>query len=355
MFYEQCSSALRPFEHAEILFRACRFGTLDFVRAILKDNTRIDINIRHPSTGYSPLFIAIRAQQHEIIDYLVQEKRADVNGNSNISIHCGSMTSCVHEALRQHDQLTLCLLLEHGALIDQSHIFLAIIECFRLLQKKALPFNLLDILITHRPKLLDEIERSKLTSFIARRMQYSSEVAYSMSVVALLNKLINLDDLRSLSRPYFDPTPTESRRHYAKVAIIGAGPAGLMLAALLARSGIDSVVLERHSRSYVENNTRAGVLEQSTVDLLDEVNASERLFKEGIVQSRVNFQFDGENTAIPVTEITQGKSLVIYGQQYVLQDLIEKLIQDNQQLWFNIDSVKIDRHDKIGNQMAYRD
>ncbi|CAM4984496.1 unnamed protein product [Rotaria socialis] len=346
-FYEQCSSALKPFEHAEILFRACRFDSLNFVRAILKDNKRIAINVRHPSTGYSPLFIAIRAQQHEIIDYLDQEKRADVNGNSNISIHCESMTSCAHEALRQHDQLTLCLLLEHEALIDQSHIFLAIIECFRLLQKKALPLNLLDILITHRPKLLDEIERSKLTSFIVRRMQYSSEAAYSMSVVALLNKLINVDDLRSLSRPYLDPTPTESRSHYTKVAIIGAGPAGLMLAALLARSGIDSVVLERHSRSYVENNIRAGVLEQSTVDLLDEINVSERLFKEGIVQRRVNFQFDGENTAIPITEITQGKSLVIYGQQYVLHDLIEKLIQDNQQLWFNIDSVKIDRHDKI--------
>lgn len=123
--YRQISSNLKSFEHVELLLRACRFGTLSFVKNILNNNSIIDINCRHPSTGFSPLFIAIRAQQHDIIEYFIRETQADVNCNFQTN------TTCLHEALRQRDLFTIKLLLEHGVIIEESHLFLVIIECFR--------------------------------------------------------------------------------------------------------------------------------------------------------------------------------------------------------------------------------
>ena len=78
-----------------------------------------------------------------------------------------------------------------------------------------------------------------------------------------------------------------------QVAIIGSGPAGLLLSHLLRVAGIDSVVLERRSRDYVEARIRAGVLEEITVRLLEEVGVSERMRREGLVHDGVNIVFDG--------------------------------------------------------------
>jgi len=125
VLYGEISSNLKSFEHVELLLRACRFGTLSFVQSILNNNSVIDVNCRHPSTGFSPLFIAIRAQQHDIIEYFIRETQADVNCNFQTN------TTCLHEALRQRDLFTIKLLLEHDVIIDESHLFLVIIECFR--------------------------------------------------------------------------------------------------------------------------------------------------------------------------------------------------------------------------------
>ena len=82
-------------------------------------------------------------------------------------------------------------------------------------------------------------------------------------------------------------------RTRTQVAIVGAGPAGLTLAQLLHRAGIESVVLEDRSRDYVEARVRAGVLEQGTVDLMDELGAGERLHRESMLDPRLDIRFNG--------------------------------------------------------------
>ena len=108
----------------------------------------------------------------------------------------------------------------------------------------------------------------------------------------------------------------------AQVAIIGAGPAGLILATLLHRAGIESVVLEDRSREYVEARVRAGVLEQGTVELLERAEVVERLHDEAIVHGGIHLQFDGERHHVPMSELTGGRNIVIYGQTEVVKDLI---------------------------------
>jgi p-hydroxybenzoate 3-monooxygenase len=106
-----------------------------------------------------------------------------------------------------------------------------------------------------------------------------------------------------------------------QVGIVGAGPAGLVLAHLLERAGIDSVVLEGKDRCYVEARIRAGVLEHGTVALLDELGLADRLRREGLVHRGVVLQFDGERHRVDFAALT-GKSITVYGQQELLKDLI---------------------------------
>ena len=107
-----------------------------------------------------------------------------------------------------------------------------------------------------------------------------------------------------------------------QVGIVGAGPAGLLLSLLLQRAGIDCVVLESHRRDYIENRVRAGVLEQGTVDLMDELGAGERLHKEGMLDPRLDIRFDSGIIHIDLPVLTPGKIVTIYGQQEVVKDLI---------------------------------
>ena len=83
-----------------------------------------------------------------------------------------------------------------------------------------------------------------------------------------------------------------------QVGIVGAGPAGLLLAHLLRREGIESVVLESRTRDYVEKRVRAGVLEQGTVDVLDELGLAERLHREGLVHHGIELRFGGRGHRI---------------------------------------------------------
>jgi p-hydroxybenzoate 3-monooxygenase len=126
-----------------------------------------------------------------------------------------------------------------------------------------------------------------------------------------------------------------------QVAIIGAGPAGLMLAHLLARQGLESVVLEHRERAYVEQRVRAGVLEQGTVDLLHELGLGERMGREGLVHHGFYLQFDGERHRIDMHELTGGRSITVYGQQEVVKDLIAARIAQGGPLLFEASAVSL--------------
>ncbi|MGZ4359818.1 MAG: 4-hydroxybenzoate 3-monooxygenase [Gaiellaceae bacterium] len=126
-----------------------------------------------------------------------------------------------------------------------------------------------------------------------------------------------------------------------QVGIVGAGPAGLTLAQLLAREGIESVVLEDRSRDYVEHRIRAGVLEQGAVDLLAEAGVGERMRREGIVHHGVELQFAGERHRIALSDLTGGRSIVIYGQTEVVKDLIGARLEADLPLLFEVDDVAL--------------
>ena len=107
-----------------------------------------------------------------------------------------------------------------------------------------------------------------------------------------------------------------------QVAIIGSGPAGLLLGQLLHLAGIDTVILERQSRAHVEGRIRAGVLEQGTVDLLVEAQVGDRLKAEGLVHTGFDICIDGTRHRIDLEGLTGGKTVTVYGQTEVTKDLI---------------------------------
>jgi p-hydroxybenzoate 3-monooxygenase len=125
-----------------------------------------------------------------------------------------------------------------------------------------------------------------------------------------------------------------------QVGIVGAGPAGLLLSHLLARQGIESVVLESRDRDYVEHRVRAGVLEQTTVELLREAGVGERMDRQGLVHEGVELRFDGAGHRIDFAELT-GRSITVYGQQEVVKDLIAARLADGGQILFETRAVSL--------------
>ena len=118
-----------------------------------------------------------------------------------------------------------------------------------------------------------------------------------------------------------------------QVGIIGAGPAGLLLARLLKAQGIDSVILEARSRDYVEARIRAGVLEQGTVALLEEASVAERLHRDGLVHDGVEIAVGGRRFRVDFRALT-GKTVTVYGQTEVTRDLIAaRLAGDGPIVW----------------------
>jgi p-hydroxybenzoate 3-monooxygenase len=101
-----------------------------------------------------------------------------------------------------------------------------------------------------------------------------------------------------------------------------------MLSHLLHRAGIDSVVLESRDRDYVEHRVRAGVLEQGTVDLLDESGVGERMRREGLLHHGIELRFGGRGHRIDLPSLTGGRSIMVYGQQEVVKDLIRARLAD---------------------------
>ena len=108
-----------------------------------------------------------------------------------------------------------------------------------------------------------------------------------------------------------------------QVAIVGAGPSGLLLGQLLHRAGIDNVIIERQTGQYVLGRIRAGVLEQTTCDLLDEAGVGARMHAEGLVHGGIELAFGGARHRIDMHTLTGGKHVTVYGQTEVTRDLME--------------------------------
>jgi p-hydroxybenzoate 3-monooxygenase len=107
-----------------------------------------------------------------------------------------------------------------------------------------------------------------------------------------------------------------------QVAIIGAGPSGLLLGALLHKAGVDHVIVERQTPDYVLGRIRAGVLEQVAVDLLDEAGVGARMHREGLPHDGFDLCFDGQRHRIDLHALT-GKRVMVYGQTEVTRDLMD--------------------------------
>ena len=125
-----------------------------------------------------------------------------------------------------------------------------------------------------------------------------------------------------------------------QVAIVGAGPAGLLLGRLLRQNGIDSVVLELRSREYIEDRVRAGVLEHQTVDILMEAGVGERMAREGLQHHGVVLRFNGQTHRIDLVGLT-GRGVTVYGQQEVVKDLVAARLAGGDPLLFEVSDLAI--------------
>ncbi|WP_166363474.1 4-hydroxybenzoate 3-monooxygenase [Pseudomonas akapageensis] len=126
-----------------------------------------------------------------------------------------------------------------------------------------------------------------------------------------------------------------------QVAIIGAGPSGLLLGQLLHNAGIDNIVLERQTPDYVLSRIRAGVLEQGTVDMLREAGVSERMDTEGLVHDGVELLVCGKRIRVDLKALTGGKTVMVYGQTEVTRDLMDARTANGAPIIYSAENVQL--------------
>ena len=131
-----------------------------------------------------------------------------------------------------------------------------------------------------------------------------------------------------------------TKRHKTKVGIVGAGPAGLLLSKLLANAGVDSIVIDRQDRAYIEGRIRAGVLEWGSVEALREAGIGERMDREGLPHDGFDMCFDGELHRIDLKGLTDQK-VMVYGQTEITKDLFEAHVERGTELMFSVEDVEI--------------
>jgi len=139
-----------------------------------------------------------------------------------------------------------------------------------------------------------------------------------------------------------------------QIGIVGAGPAGLMLSHLLHRAGIESVVVENRSRQYVQERVRAGVLEQGTVDLMEQTGVGERLGREGLIHRGLELRFGRRGHRIDLFALTGGKAITIYGQNKVVEDLTDARLAAGGRIFFAAEDVSVDGLDGAAPSIRFR-
>ncbi len=143
-----------------------------------------------------------------------------------------------------------------------------------------------------------------------------------------------------------------------QIGIVGAGPAGLMLSHLLHRAGVESVVVENRSRQYVQERVRAGVLEQGTVDLMNETGVGERLGREGLVHRGLELRFGRHGHRrgyrIDLFALTGGKAITIYGQNKVVEDLTDARLAAGGRIFFAAEDVSVHGLDSSAPSIRFR-
>src|SRR5580704_11252332 len=137
----------------------------------------------------------------------------------------------------------------------------------------------------------------------------------------------------------------ERKKVRTQIGIVGAGPAGLVLAHLLHLQGIESVVLETRTRKYIEERVRAGLLEQGTVDLLIETGVGERLKRECLTHHGIELRFNRRGHRIDFDDLTGGKTVTIYAQQEVIKDLVAKRLEAGLPIIFEAEDVSVHNFD----------
>ena len=141
---------------------------------------------------------------------------------------------------------------------------------------------------------------------------------------------------------YFCTIPYYGAEMRTQVGIIGSGPSGLLLSQLLHLNGIDSIILERQSRTYVEGRIRAGVLEQGTVDLLRTAGVNERMDQNGIIHGGFSLAFSNRKERIDMHALTGGKTIMIYGQTEVTKDLFDTRLEAGAKIEFECPALGVE-------------
>ncbi|WP_318764642.1 4-hydroxybenzoate 3-monooxygenase [Agrobacterium fabrum] len=131
-----------------------------------------------------------------------------------------------------------------------------------------------------------------------------------------------------------------------QVVIIGSGPSGLLLGQLLARAGVETVILDRVSKDYILGRVRAGVLEEGTVQLMEKVGADKRLRREGLPHDGFSLTFDGRDHRIDLFDLIGGKRVMVYGQTEVTHDLMD--VREAANLVTIYDAANVEPHDFDG-------
>jgi p-hydroxybenzoate 3-monooxygenase len=139
-----------------------------------------------------------------------------------------------------------------------------------------------------------------------------------------------------------------------EVAIVGAGPAGLLLGQLLTGAGIDNVILERSTADHVLSRIRAGVLEQGTVGLLEDVGCAERLHREGLRHDGIGMAFGGQRHRLDLADLSGGKWVTVYGQTEVTHDLMDARAADGSSTVYEAADVALHDFDTAQPFVTYR-